>query len=289
MITHALGDTMTQVSSQPPGPGDGPGAWESEPIQRLIEARHHDPFEVLGRNRVGSDPIYRAFYPNARRIHLVEPDATLEPLGDNGVFELRGARAEVHGKGSMLGKMAGDRWQRFANLRLLYAYQWTYPGKKLLFMGSEFGQEREWNATERLDWELLERPHHAGVQALVADLNAVYRERRSLHAREFDGSGFEWIDCHDAAQSVLSYLRHDRDELTIVLLNFTPVVRHEYRIGMPRAGRYRERVNTDSRYYGGGDVGHAAGADSEPMPWMGHPHSIALTLPPLAALILVPD
>ena len=191
----------------------------------------------------------------------------------------------VHGKASLLHKMPGDEWQQFANLRLLYSYQWTYPGKKLLFMGQEFGQRSEWNFDQALEWQALAYPPHAGIQRLVADLNRLYREQPALHQRDFEDSGFAWIDCHDAAQSIVSYRRRsDRDEV-VVILNFTPVVRHGYRVGVPEPGHYRVLFNSDSSHYGGSNTGPAA-ADSEPLPWMGLPHSIELTLPPLAALVL---
>ena len=193
----------------------------------------------------------------------------------------------VHGKGSMLDKMPGDSWQKFASLRLLYSYMFTYPGKKLLFMGSEFAQGREWNDAIALDWHLLEFPQHQGVQALVSDLNRLYKNTDALHEIEFEGSGFEWIDCHDASQSVLSYLRRDsQGRNVIVILNFTPVPRAHYRIGLPQAGFYREVLNSDSELYGGSNLGNAGGVNTEPTPWMNRSHSASLTLPPLGAVVL---
>jgi len=192
----------------------------------------------------------------------------------------------VHGKGSMLGKMPGDEWQRFANLRLLYTYMWTYPGKKLLFMGSEFGQGTEWDYDSALPWHLLDYPNHAGVQRLIRDLNSLYRSEPALHGHEFEPEGFEWIDCHDAAQSVLSYLRKCGDRFVIVVLNFTPIPRHDYRIGVPSPGVYRDRLNSDSKYYWGSNVGNGEHIVAEPIPWMGRPYSVSITVPPLAGLVL---
>ncbi len=191
----------------------------------------------------------------------------------------------VHGKRSMLHKMPGDEWQQFANLRLLYTYMWTYPGKKLLFMGSEFGQRSEWNCNTQLEWPALKYPPHAGVQNLVRDLNRLYRSESALHRYDFESQGFEWIDCHDAAQSVISYQRRANHEIIITAFNFTPVVRTNYRLGVPEPGRYRLLLNSDSIFYGGGNIGEQI-LHTEPEPWMGHPQSIVLTLPPLAGMIL---
>nr|ART39671.1 J559 [uncultured bacterium] len=191
----------------------------------------------------------------------------------------------VHGKRALLSKMPGDDWQKFANLRLLYAYQFTFPGKKLLFMGSEFGQWTEWNHDTALDWPLLEFGTHRGVHALLRDVARLYREHPALHRHEFEPQGFEWVDCHDAAQSVVSYLRHGGGRSVLVVLNFTPIVRHAYRLGVPRPGWYRELLNSDSAYYGGSNVGNT-GAHAQAIPWMSHPWSITLDLPPLAALVL---
>ncbi len=194
----------------------------------------------------------------------------------------------VHGKRSMLDKMPGDDWQRFANLRLLYTYMFTYPGKKLLFMGNEFAHGHEWDHEHPLDWHLLDYPDHRGIHRLIGDLNHLYREEGALHRFDFEPRGFQWIDCHDASQSVLSYLRLSEDELVVVALNFTPVVREGYRLGVPRPGAYREIHNSDSEYYGGSNVGNGSGVEAEAVPWMGQPYSIRLTLPPLAAIVLKP-
>ncbi len=196
----------------------------------------------------------------------------------------------VHGKRSLLDKMPGDDWQRFASLRLLYSYMFTYPGKKLLFMGCEFAQGREWNEDAALDWHLMERPQHQGIRALVSRLNELYKALPALHSIEFDEGGFEWIDCHDASQSILSYLRKSREgQIAAVVLNFTPVPRENYRIGVPKAGRYSELLNSDSAFFGGSNSGNAGGVSSEDIPWMGHAQSIVVTIPPLAALILTPE
>lgn len=191
----------------------------------------------------------------------------------------------VHGKRSMLHKMPGDEWQQFANLRLLYTYMWTYPGKKLLFMGSEFGQRSEWDCNATLEWPALKYPPHAGVQNLIRDLNQLYRNQSALHRYDFESQGFEWIDCHDAAQSVISFQRRSGQDVIINAFNFTPVVRKNYRLGVPEPGQYRMLLNSDSTFYGGTNIGEQI-LHTESEPWMGHPQSIVLTLPPLAGMIL---
>ncbi len=196
----------------------------------------------------------------------------------------------VHGKRSLLGRMPGDAWQQFANLRLLFTYQMTNPGKKLNFMGNEIGQGREWNSGGQLDWDLLEVPWHAQIKTLLRDLNRLYRTLPALHELDFEHEGFAWIDCHDADQSVLSYLRKDRHgRALIVALNFTPVPREAYRIGCPAPGFWREVFNSDSAYYGGSNLGNGAGLMAEDTPWMGYPHALTITLPPLAGVILMQD
>ncbi|AKJ68443.1 glycogen branching protein [Pandoraea thiooxydans] len=196
----------------------------------------------------------------------------------------------VHGKGSLLGKMPGDAWQRLANLRLYLAFQTTQPGKKLLFMGGEFAQPGEWNHDQELAWPLLADPAHAGVQHAVRDLNRLYRELACLHRHDSDERGFRWIDCNDSEQSVLTWRRHgdDPNDFAVIACNFTPVPRHGYRVGVPVGGTYREVFNGDALAYGGSGLGNAGAVRSEPLPWHGQPHSLALTLPPLAALILLP-
>lgn len=195
----------------------------------------------------------------------------------------------VHGKQSMLNKMPGDEWQRFANLRLLYTYMFTHPGKKLLFMGTEFGQGVEWNSANILDWYVLDYPFHEGLRLLVKDLNHVYHNSEALYMYEFEWQGFEWIDCHDAEQSILVYLRKSDKEVFIVALNFTPIPRHNYRIGVPKPGVYQEVFNSDAECYAGSNVGNGAIVlMAEEDPWMERPYSISITLPPLGGIILNP-
>jgi len=193
----------------------------------------------------------------------------------------------VHGKGSMPGKMPGDDWQKFANLRALYGWQFTHPGKKLLFMGDEFGQWTEWNENGQLSWEQTPHQPHAGLMRLITDLNHLYRHRPALHSNDFNGSGFEWVDCNDADHSVLSYLRKDNDgHQLLVVLNLTPVVREGYRLGVPQPGIYSEVLNSDSEVYGGSNVGNGGQVSSEAIGFMGRVQSIVLRLPPLSCLIL---
>ncbi|MEJ2381138.1 MAG: alpha amylase C-terminal domain-containing protein, partial [Gammaproteobacteria bacterium] len=226
------------------------------------------------------DPVHRHYHHDQLTFGL------LYAFSEN--FVLPFSHDEVvHGKASMVSKMPGDEWQRFANLRALYTYMFTYPGKKLLFMGCEYGQGNEWDHTRELDWWVLQYPVHSGVQALVRDLNRLYREHSALFRHDFEQEGFEWIDCHDASQSVLSYLRRDGDRYLLVVLNFTPVPREHYRIGVPAPGSYRVIVNSDSSYYGGSNLGDDV-LTSEAIPWMDRPHSIQLTLPPLAGLVIEP-
>ncbi len=195
----------------------------------------------------------------------------------------------VHGKGSLVGKMPGDDWQKFANLRLLFGVQWMQPGKKLLFMGGEIAQWREWNHDESLDWHLLEWQPHRGIQRFIADLNRLYREEPALHRFDCDPRGFEWIDCHDVDQSVLTWMRSgdDAHHPVVVACNFTPVPRHGYRIGVPWPGRWTERINSDAALYGGSGIGNQGGVDAEPIARHGRAHSISATLPPLAMVAFV--
>ncbi len=198
----------------------------------------------------------------------------------------------VHGKRSLLDKMPGDGWQKFANLRLLLTYQMTTPGKKLNFMGNEFGQGKEWSVNTSLDWHLLEADYegaqwHAGIQLANKDLNLLYKGMHALHEQDFDHEGFDWVDCHDSEQSVISYVRRARDgSFVIVVLNFTPVSRENYRLGVPVAGHYVERFNSDAVCYGGSNQGNGAGVDSEPGTWMNQAQAINIVLPPLSGLIL---
>jgi 1,4-alpha-glucan branching enzyme len=196
----------------------------------------------------------------------------------------------VHGKGSLLDQMPGDLWQRFANLRLLYGYMWTHPGKKLLFMGGEFGQWSEWNYNESLQWHLLQWPLHQGVQRYLADMNALYRREPALHQVDFDWWGYEWIDCHNWQDSILAYVRKAKDprDYVVVCCNFTPVPRCDYRIGVPEACWYDEISNSDSAYYGGGNMGNAGGIQALAQESHGRPASMLVTLPPLATVMLKP-
>ena len=192
----------------------------------------------------------------------------------------------VHGKGSLLNKMPGDEWQRFANLRLLYTYMFTYPGKKLLFMGCEFGQGTEWNHHQSLDWYVLDYADHSGLRTLVRDLNTLYKNSPELYSYEFEEQGFEWIDCHDSEQSIISYIRRCGEQCFIIVLNFTPVVRENYRIGVPYQGKYRELLNSDSDYYNGSNISNGVNILADHQTWMNQPYSITLNLPPLAGLVL---
>jgi 1,4-alpha-glucan branching enzyme len=233
---------------------------------------------------IALDPIHRKYHHNDLTFGL------LYAYHENFILPLSHDEM-VHGKGSLIGKMPGDRWQRFANLRAYLAYTWTHPGKKLLFMGGEFAQEREWNHDIGLDWQLLADPAHEGVRRLVRDLNFLYRGVPALHRLDCDPDGFLWIDVANAAESVISYLRRGRDphELAVIVCNFTPVPRENYRIGVPLPGRYRERINTDAIEYGGSGMGNAGEVHADAHPMHGHHHSICLTLPPLGVLIFTAD
>ena len=196
----------------------------------------------------------------------------------------------VYGKGSLVGKMPGDTWQQFANLRLLFGYMWAHPGKKLLFMGGEFGQRREWSHEEALEWWVLRYPEHEGIQRWVADLNAFYRAQPALYEVDFEPAGFEWVDCHDADASVLSFLRKPRAGTPVLAVgNFTPVPRHNYTLGVPQGGWWRELLNSDAQIYGGSGMGNLGGVEAAPVPAHGRQHSLSLTLPPLAMLLLKPE
>jgi 1,4-alpha-glucan branching enzyme len=193
----------------------------------------------------------------------------------------------VHGKKSLLDKMPGDAWQKFANMRLLLTFQMTHPGKKINFMGNEFAQGREWNVNESLDWNLLDNSFQKGVQLATQDLNNLYRTHPALYDLDFESLGFEWIDCHDHDQSIISYIRRARNgSFVIIVLNFTPVLRKGYRIGVPQAGHYREVFNSDADCYGGSNQGNGAGLNSENLPWMNQGHSLLMTIPPLSGVIL---
>jgi 1,4-alpha-glucan branching enzyme len=239
----------------------------------------HDSLSYMSK-----EPIYRKYHHDQLTFGL------MYAFAENFVLPLSHDEV-VHGKGSLIGKMPGDRWQKFANLRAYYAFMWTHPGKKLMFMGCEFAQEREWNHDASLDWHLLEDGNHLGVQHLIRDLNQLYRQVPALHQLDCDAAGFEWIDCTDWEKSVLSYLRKGRepDEIAVVVCNFTPAERLGYRVGVPRGGLYAERLNTDSEVYGGSNIGNAGAVMATETPCHGRPFSVLLNLPPLAAMILVPQ
>ncbi len=226
------------------------------------------------------DPLFRKYHHNDitfRMLYAFDENFVL-PLSHDEV---------VHGKGSLLAKMPGDQWQKFAHLRLLFGWQYTQPGKKLLFMGNDIGQWREWNHEAEVEWQLLRYESHRALQRYVRDLNALYRQEAALHELDGEPSGFEWVDCHDSEQSTLSYLRRARNgETVLVLLNFTPVPRKGFRVGVEQPGFWRELLNSDSRHYGGSDVGNAGGVLAESVPCHGRPYSLSVTLPPLALLVL---
>ena len=196
----------------------------------------------------------------------------------------------VHGKGSLVGKMPGDEWQQFANLRLLLGYMWAHPGKKLLFMGAEFGQKREWQHDESLEWHVLQYPLHEGARHWVEDLNRFYRAHPALYRNDFSQGGFQWVDCRDAENSVVSFLRlAPGGEAVLVVCNNTPMVRENYRVGVPRGGYWEECMNSDAPWYGGSGQGNLGGAEATPVPAHGRLHSLVLRLPPLAVLYLKPS
>ncbi|VAW73016.1 1,4-alpha-glucan (glycogen) branching enzyme, GH-13-type [hydrothermal vent metagenome] len=229
---------------------------------------------------MAKDPIHRRYHQEMLTFSM------LYAFTEN--FLLPFSHDEVtHGKQSMLNKMPGDEWQRFANLRALYTYMFCHPGKKLLFMGTEFGQGQEWSNSQTLDWYVLDYPLHQGIKRLVTDLNHLYRQTPALFHYEFDWRGFDWIDCHDADNSVLSFLRRSDDEFVIVVVNLTPTPRHDYRIGVPEGGEYIEIFNSDSAFYGGSNMGNGGRAlPADEQAWMNRPFSLSLTLPPLAGIVL---
>jgi len=230
---------------------------------------------------IGKDPVFRRW----EHQHLTF--SMLYAWNEN--FVLPFSHDEVvHGKGSMMQKAPGDVWQKAATLRALYAYMYLHPGKKLMFMGCEFGVWKEWNHDASLEWDLLRQPVHGGLRRFMQDLNALYTRQHALHEVDFEASGFEWIDCHDHEASVISLIRRGRaaTDWVVGVLNWTPLVRRGYRIGVPEPGFYRELLNSDAGTYGGSNVGNEGGVLSEEIAAHGHPHSITLTLPPLGALIL---
>ena len=229
----------------------------------------------------GKDPVYRRW----EHRHLTF--SMLYAFNEN--FVLPFSHDEVvHGKGSMLNKMAGDRWQKAANLRALFAFMYAHPGKKLMFMGAEFGQWREWTHERSLDWHLLDDDYHASIQRFVTDLNRLYAREPSLHQVDFESPGFEWIDCNDSDASVVSLIRRatDPDDWIIAVVNWTPIVRERYRIGVPAAGYYAELLNSDATLYGGSNVGNQGGVSTEAVAAHGCAQSLSLTLSPLGAIFL---
>jgi 1,4-alpha-glucan branching enzyme len=238
----------------------------------------HDTLEYMSK-----DPIYRRYCHSKITFSLVYA------FSENFVLPLSHDEV-VYGKGSMVKKMPGDDWQKFANLRLLYGYMWGHPGKKLLFMGDDFGQWDEWNHDGSLDWQLLERPLHSGLRRWVRDLNTFYRGQASLYEVDFEPSGFEWVDCGDSEGSIISFLRRAKNpaEVTLFICNFTPVPRYNYRVGAPMNGYWREALNSDALLYAGSGQGNSGGVEADPLPLHGRPYSLELTIPPLGVLALRP-
>ena len=235
----------------------------------------HDTLEYFSR-----DPLYRLYHHNELTFRMVYAftENFMLPLSHDEV---------VHGKGSMIRKMPGDQWQQFANLRLLYAYMWTQPGKKLLFMGNEFAQWSEWNHDTDLDWHLLDADAHSGIQRLVADLNRLYREEPALHELDTDPAGFEWVDANDNVHSVLHTCASPPTATPCWWHHLTPEPRHAYRVGVPHSGRWDEVLNTDARIYGGSGQGNLGGVETGPLPvpHHGRPDSIDIVIPPLGAVV----
>ena len=228
------------------------------------------------------DPIHRRFHHNDLTFRM------MYAFTENFVLPLSHDEV-VHGKGSLIGKMPGDDWQKFANLRLLYAHMYSQPGKKLIFMGGEIAQWREWSHDRGLDFHLLDHPQHATLQRWVEDLNRTYRDTPALHELDMSSGGFEWIDCCDSDQSVVSLLRRsksDPDDVVVIVLNFTPMPRHNYAVGVPSGGYWKEILNSDAPLYGGSGQGNMGGVDAAPIRLHGRPHSVTLTLPPLGAVFL---
>ncbi|HZQ63267.1 MAG TPA: alpha amylase C-terminal domain-containing protein, partial [Casimicrobiaceae bacterium] len=238
----------------------------------------HDTLKYLQ-----TDPVFRKYAQNQLTFSI------WYAFSENFVLPLSHDEV-VHGKGSLVGRMPGDTWQQFANLRLLFGYMWTHPGKKLLFMGGEFGQRREWAHEQALEWWVLKYPEHAGVKRWVADLNALYRNDPALHARDFDAEAFRWVDASDSQASVISYLRYPQTGAPmLVVCNFTPIPRLEYRIGVPCGGFWREVLNSDADIYGGSGSGNFGGVMADAVSAHGFEHSLSLTLPPLGVVMLKPQ
>jgi len=239
----------------------------------------HDTLQYFQR-----DPIHRHYHHDNLTFRMIYA------FNENFVLPLSHDEV-VHGKGAVLGKMPGDAWQQFANVRLLYGTMFTQPGKKLIFMGDEFGQSREWNHSDSLDWHQLDDPRHQGIQRWIEHLNRAYRSEPALHELDCHPRGFEWVAADDADNSVLVYLRKGEsadDRPVLVVANYTPVPRHNYRVGVPNAGHWREILNSDAPEYGGSGQGNLGGVDTTPIPYHGHHQSLNLTLPPLGILLFKP-
>ena len=230
---------------------------------------------------MSKDPIHRTFHHNNLTFSLIYAfhENFILPFSHDEV---------VHGKGSMINKMPGDEWQQFANLRLLYGYMYTHPGKKLLFMGNEFGQRPEWNHDQGLEWFVLEYSFHSGLQRWVRDLNTFLRGEPALYEIDFEPAGFSWIDCNDSRQSILTFYRRGKDtqqDIVVCAANFTPMPRYNYRVGVPETGFWEEVLNSDATLYGGSGQGNLNGADTTPVGAHGEYQSINITMPPLAIVI----
>jgi 1,4-alpha-glucan branching enzyme len=232
---------------------------------------------------MSQDPIHRRYHHHEMTFGL------LYAFTENFILPLSHDEV-VHGKGSLINKMPGDAWQKFANLRAYYGFMWTHPGKKLLFMGGEIAQWAEWNHNTSLDWHLLDDLPHRGMQQLIRELNGLYRGTPALHVKDCDPEGFEWIEGGDVENSVYAFVRKggDGDPPAVVVCNFTPIPRHGYRIGVPHGGAWREVLNTDRVDFGGSGVANDGALTAEPTAWHGKDQSIALTLPPLATVVLMP-
>jgi 1,4-alpha-glucan branching enzyme len=230
---------------------------------------------------MSKDPIHRKYHQNDMTFGL------LYAFNENFILPLSHDEV-VHGKRALLDKMSGDEWQKFANLRAYYGFMWAHPGKKLLFMGGEFGQWQEWDFNSSLEWSALKAPNHLGLQRFVRDLNRLYQNEPALHENDFESSGFEWIDASDKDNSVLSFIRKAKssNEFIVIVSNFTPVVWEGYRIGVPYNGYYLEILNSDSDYYWGGNVGNDGGQATDSNPMHGYQQSLLLRLPPLATIML---
>lgn len=228
---------------------------------------------------IENDPIHRKYH------HDKLTFSQLYAYSENFVLPLSHDEV-VHMKKSLADKMPGDGWQKLANLRLLLAWQIAHPGKKLMFMGGELAQWSEWDESQQIHWHLLQHGSHQGIRDLLSDLNALYRDEEALHRFDFDQQGFEWVDCHDSEQSVLLFMRHSEKETVACFFNFTPLPRENYRVGLPKAGTYKELINTDAGRYGGSNCGNEGRVDTEDKTWMGFPCSVALTLPPLGAVFI---